>query len=225
MDWSKRAEELELIDLGGSVYYSEEEYRDCLDKLGQVGRYLGGDRATLKAFNKLSFYPETILDVGCGGGGFTQILGKRYERSFVHGLDNSLPAIHHAASKNHLKNVVFKQGQLEDVVSKSYDIVTCTLVLHHLKDRDLISFLHECFRIAKKAVIINDLHRHPLAWRAFRLLAPLLFRNRLISHDGSLSIKRAFRRADWKHYFEQIEERGTLLWYFPFRWVALWTVK
>ncbi|CCB86487.1 putative uncharacterized protein [Parachlamydia acanthamoebae UV-7] len=218
MFFSKRSMELELIDLGPS-HYSSEEYRDCLDKLNKVGKYLGGDHASFCAMQQLSFSPASVLDVGCGGGGFTQKLGRFYKEATVRGIDISHEAIISAQEHNRCPNVVFECRNLSEIPTKSYDIVISTLVCHHLSDADLIAFLKECLRVAKQKVIVNDLHRHPLAWLGFSLLAPILFKNRLITHDGSLSVKRAFKRKDWRYYLQVLQVQGHLSWYWPFRWI------
>ncbi len=54
-------------------------------------------------------------------------------------------------------------------------------------------------------------------------MAPVLFRNRLISQDGLLSIKRAFVRSDWQHYLQRAGVNPThysIKWYFPFRYIV-----
>lgn len=219
MMWPKRSEELELIDLG-PPHYTPDEYLACLAKLNKVGEYLGGDRASFKAMRKLPFSPSSILDVGCGGGGFTQKLGEAYPDSHVRGIEISSSAVKYAKMHHRLKNVTFDCCYLKDIPAKSYDVVIATLVCHHLTDEDLISFLEDCLRVAKKNVMINDLHRHPIAWTAFRLLAPLFFQNRLITHDGCLSIKRAFVRADWTRYLTRLNARGNVSWHYPFRWIV-----
>ncbi len=219
MSWNKRSDRLELIDLGPQ-HYTQEEYLDCLHQLGKVGKYLGGDRASYQAIDHLIPRPASILDVGCGGGDFTQKLGKRYSSCQIKGIDISGEAIDYAKKHHQRNNVSFDSCLLCNVSSKSYDVVIATLVCHHLNDDELILFLKDCTRIAKKAVIINDLHRHPLAWFAFKLSAPLIFRNRLITHDGALSIKRAFTRKDWQKYLEALHAKGKITWHWPFRWIV-----
>ena len=68
-----RSQEPELIDLG---HYNEKEYEECLYQLDRIGRFLGGDKATFKAFDHLFAPPSSILDVGCGGGLFTMRLAQ-----------------------------------------------------------------------------------------------------------------------------------------------------
>lgn len=225
MKEAKRSTELELLDLGPS-YYSKEEYEDCLYQLARIGRFLGGDKASLKIFNKLPV-PFSILDVGCGGGHFTILLAKQYPKTKVVGVDISIEAIEFAHERSHeaaLNNVTFDHSSSDSLSypQKSFDIVTATLVCHHLTDEQLIDFLKKSYQVAAKFIIINDLHRHDLAYLGFNLISRLFFNNRLIVHDGLLSIKRAFKKKDWIDYLTAAEiplKDCSITWHWAFRWV------
>ncbi len=226
MNMQRRSEDKEFIDLGPE-FYTREEYSDCLKKLGSVGRVLGGNIATLSAFRGLKDQPASILDVGCGGGDFTRVLAKKYPLAEVVGIDFSKAAIEYA--KEHpqnvkLPNLTFNVPETLELKSppKSYDVVTATLVCHHMSDQELVDFLKRAACVARKAVILNDLHRHHLAYYSYFILNPILFRNRLITHDGLLSIKRSFLKKDWISYMLQAgfkEYQYTIKWKFPFRWI------
>ena len=96
-----------------------------------------------------------------------------------------------------------------------------------MTDEEIIDFFKRASRIAKKAIIINDLHRHSLAVGSFALLAPILFRNRLISHDGVLSVQRSFVRDDWMNYLEKsglLTSKWKISWKWAFRWILHITI-
>lgn len=223
---SKRSHDPELIDLG-PPHYTEKEYKDCHRQLDRIGRFLGGDRATFHALDKLKVIPESILDVGCGSGFFTVRLAKRYPHAKVTGIDISVAAIELA--REHLKetqtilpHLQFSVSYLHEIPD-CYDVVTATLVTHHLSDQEIISFLKQACQKAKKAVILNDLHRHPLATLGFGLLAPVIFRNRLIWHDGLLSIKRSFTRQEWWNFLDAAginRKACKVTWQWAFRWIV-----
>lgn len=224
----ERLNALEIIDLGPE-HYTQEEYNDCLHQLGRIGKYLGGNRSTLRLFNSLSRQPKSILDVGCGGGQFTMQLARAYPSATIRGIDISTQAIHYAnklldKSSKRISNVTFSVPETPELNEppKSFDVVTATLVCHHLSDIQLIQFLQKSVVVAKQAVIINDLHRHPFAYKAFSIIAPVFFPNRLIVHDGLLSIQRSFTRKDWIRILTQAQIPPTaysLSWHWPFRWV------
>lgn len=222
---SQRSHQPEWLDLG-SAYYTASEYSDCLYQLDRVGRFLGGDRATFKAFERLKSSPSSILDVGCGGGLFTQRLAQRYPQTEVVGIDISQEAIafaqKHTSSEPNIQFIVPLSPQL-DYPPNRFDVVTSTLVCHHLSDQELIAFLKQACRTAKQAVILNDLHRHPLATAGFATLVPLFFRNRLIWHDGLLSIQRAFKYKEWVNYLNAAgihQDYYTITWHWAFRWIV-----
>ena len=118
----------------------------------------------------------------------------------------------------------FQEQRQLNFVKNSVDIILATLVCHHLNDEDLIDFLKQAHIAAAKAVIINDLHRHPVSHWLYGLLSPLLFQNRLITHDGLISIRRGFTRAEWQLLLQKAGiQNYQLKWCFPFRWkLILW---
>ena len=220
--------EPEIIDLGPG-FYSKEEYEDCLTKLDQIGRWLGGDRATFVAMQKINPSPRSILDVGCGGGEFTIRLAQQYPKACIVGIDLNPQAIEFAKKRlaltqNPPTNLIFKiqnQKQLEE--DKSYDVVMTTLVCHHMTDDELVEFLKQACRIAKQRVILNDLHRHAIAYYFFKVASPLFFRNRLVQHDGLVSIKRSFDRKEWVRALEQTglaPSQYNISWHWAFRWIV-----
>lgn len=226
---AKRIYTPEWLDLG-PTHYTEEEYQDCLIQLDRIGRFLGGYRATFWAFNQLPKIPTSILDVGCGGGQLAIRLAERYPQAFIKGIDLSEPAINFAKKalqqKPHLKTVEFSVPPTPKLSEppKSFDVVTTSLVCHHLSDDEIVDFLKRSLSVAKEAVIINDLHRHSLASCTFSAIAPICFPNRLVLHDGPLSIKRAFKRADWVEFLQaaQIPQQAwSLTWHWAFRWILI----
>lgn len=226
-----RSTKLELMDLG-PAHYTQEEYRDCLYKLGIIGTLLGGDRSTLCAFDALPNPPASILDVGCGGGSFTLKLAKKYPSAHVVGIDidqqaltvaNEYKVIYEKKHNVVLSNLSFQHRQQPELnePAHSFDVVTATLVWHHLTDEQIIQFLRSAKSIARKAIIINDLHRHPLAYAAFWIISPL-FNNRMTRYDGLLSILRSFKRQELEkllHAAGLAPNSWKVTWSFPFRWI------
>lgn len=228
MSWEKRSDKIELMDLGPE-FYTEKEYDDCLFKLDRVGRWLGGDQATFKALQNVS--PKSILDVGCGGGFFTIKLAKMFPEAKVVGIDISQEAILFA-KKQLAKmpkpplNVVFLHQNDKKLMEpkKSFDIVLSTLVCHHIPDKDLSDFIQRCCSIAKKKVILNDLHRHPIPYYLFKMISPVFFRNRLIQHDGPISNLRAFKRHELEKYLTDAGIPSSC-YSIKRRWAYRWVVE
>lgn len=223
---SKRSYQPELIDLGPE-FYTQQEYCDCLHQLARIGRLLGGDQATLKQFSSISNI-QSILDVGCGGGQFTLKMAQKFPEAQVTGIDICPQAIEFALNRKaeaKLENVFFEQPLTKELnyPDRFFDVVTATLVCHHMDDVNLIEFLKKSCQIAAKKVVINDLHRHWLAYQGFSFLAKPLFSNRLIFHDGRLSIKKGFKKADWISYLQAANiplHLCSIKWHWAFRWTV-----
>lgn len=214
-----------MIDLGPH-HYTQSEYRHCLELLGKINHYLGGFRATDHALKNLKTIPKSILEVGCGGGSLCQYLHKRYPETEILGIDLSAEAIQYAAanlSKENEKKIAFATQKEKTLPfpESSFDVVTTMLVCHHMTDDELMLFIKEAYRVCSTSVIINDLHRHIGAYLSFSAIARLAFPNRLIWHDGRLSIRRAFRKKDWHDLMEKAgfhPDQWTLKWHWAFRW-------
>jgi len=226
----QRSQEKELIDLG-PAFYTPEEYADCLKKLFYVSRILGFFRHTVSVLKSFPLN-ASLLDVGCGGGLFLLHLSQYYPQMRFYGTDIAADAIVRAqneqlswSSKHAVEVDFYHQNSPELMLEEnSFDIVLTTLVCHHLDDEALVSFLKNALQGARIAVLINDLHRHPIAYGCYFWMSRLLFRNRLITHDGLISIQRGFTRKEWHALMRAAQiEHYTIKWCFPFRWsVVLW---
>jgi ubiquinone/menaquinone biosynthesis C-methylase UbiE len=72
-----------------------------------------------------------------------------------------------------------------------FDLVLCSLALHHFSDDDAVAVLRELARVTKGVLIVNDLRRSPTACALIWLLTRFC-RNRLTRYDSPLSVRRAF---------------------------------
>jgi 2-polyprenyl-3-methyl-5-hydroxy-6-metoxy-1,4-benzoquinol methylase len=224
----KRCGDLEILDLG-PTHYTKDEYTHCLKLLGRINQWLGGFKATKKAFLHLKKMPRSILEVGCGGGHLCHQMSQWFPQAQITGIDINSAAVDEARRFNSSnKNVHCEKQQNKTLpyADNQFDVVTTMLVCHHMNDQELVEFLKECYRICRSAVIINDLHRHILAYTSFLLITPIFFPNRLIWNDGCLSVRRAFRKSEWLEALTQAgfrEDQYELRWNWAFRWTL--TIK
>ncbi len=89
--------------------------------------------------------PNTVIDIGCGDGVFTQRLAILYKNSAVIGFDFDETAIRLAnekASKLLLPNISFINGNAFEH-TKNADLIVATDVIEHLYNRD--EFMMNCF--------------------------------------------------------------------------------
>lgn len=221
----KRAEEPEILDLGPD-HYTQEEYDECLQLLGRVNNLLGGFTASKRAFKNLKKTPESILEIGCGGGSYSEHMHRWFPSAAITGIDINGKAIEHASNKLsdvNAKKISFKlqKNKALDYPDRSFDVVTSMLVCHHMTDEELVVFFKESYRVCTQAVIINDLQRHVLAYLGYSLIAPFAFPNRLLWHDGRLSVRRSFHKGDWIRLMKKAgfhRHQYDLKWHWAFRW-------
>lgn len=101
-----------------------------------------------------------------------------------------------------------------------FDFIVSSLVAHHMSDSELESFIRFMEANAGHGWLINDLHRHALAYRTFPFLARLLGTHRIVREDGQLSIARAFRPGEWRSILEAADVpdgAARVVRRFPFR--------
>jgi len=84
---------------------------------------------------------------------------------------------------------------------RSFDVVTASLFLHHFDSAELPGLLGSLYALARRALVVNDLHRALVPYAFGRALFPLLFRSRVSVEDGLVSIRRAFRPAEVREAF------------------------
>lgn len=229
--WKTRSTAKELIDLGPN-FYSNIEYVHCLKMLFRIN-YLTGTFNSTKQILKKFPNNTTLVDIGCGGGLFLLHLSRYFPQMSFIGYDISKEAIDCAQKELDSWQKKFLAKKVSYYLQpnpsfegciKQIDVLLSTLVCHHLTDKEIIIFLQSSLNLAQKAVIINDLHRHPIAYYFYALVSPILFRNRLITHDGLLSIQRGFTRKEWLFYLREANvTHFRIKWRFPFRWeIILW---
>jgi 2-polyprenyl-3-methyl-5-hydroxy-6-metoxy-1,4-benzoquinol methylase len=104
----------------------------------------------------------------------------------------------------------FREGDvLSFAPTQTYDIVMCSLALHHFTESDAIELLRRCRELSAKYVLVADLRRGALATLGVYLLTALIFREPMTQADGRRSAERAFsfaefrslaERAGWKNF-------------------------
>lgn len=77
----------------------------------------------------------------------------------------------------------------------SVDIVTSSMMAHHFREDATARLLAEMARVARRAVILNDLARHRVPWLAILALGFVL-KSPMVRHDGPLSVLRGWTSSE-----------------------------
>lgn len=84
--------------------------------------------------------------------------------------------------------------------NRRFDVVLCSLALHHLDPTDASTALAEMWRVTNRRLIVLDLSRGYLAYAGTWLVTHSVARNQLTRHDGPLSVLRAYTAAELREF-------------------------
>lgn len=203
---SKRIYAEELMD---DLSTDSDQLRRSLHELRYVNFFLGGYRAVRK---RLMPYLEarrgttvSILDVGTGIADYPERMVRWGAQSGVDvnvtAIDANLATVSCARSyldqclaeplRSHVRVVHANATDLA-FPDDSFSLVTGSLFLHHFDNAGVVSMLREMARVASDGILINDLHRHRLAYTGIRAIAGVLPVSVMFANDGPLSVRRAF---------------------------------
>jgi len=179
-----------------------------LHELDFINRVLGGHSISLNGIKKLVVDKNKvyhIVDLGCGSGDLMQYIAnwavKEGYKVRLTGIDRNPNVI------NYLNNYCKDYPEITGVASDyrdylktgvSIDVIHSSLFCHHLKD-DELSDLFSYFKVnTKNGFVINDLHRHWIAYYGVYLITRLLNGTALSKNDGPISVLRAFKAKEFR---------------------------
>lgn len=207
----------------------------ALDKIAQINRLLGGNQLTLKGVEKLLkkesyLSPIKIVDVGCGNGDMLRKLADFGLQNNLNleliGVDANNFTVNYAINLSvNYPNIKYR---CEDIFSESfselnYDIVLCTLTLHHFKNDEIIELLALFNKNSKLGFVVNDLHRNSLAYRLFQALCFVFRMNKMSREDGLTSILRGFKKEELIAFSENLRFKKYSIqwkWAFRYQWIV-----
>ncbi len=206
----KRVVTPELLDTDAA---SPAEVRQAFADLQRINRWFGGIRTTRHMLEKVvaawpalvggvarrdanaHAKPElSLLDVGAGGGDVcvaaaAQIRGVAgISITLLDRMPSHLP-------RNGVRKVAGDALSLP-LRDGSFDLVACSLLVHHFEPAEIVRFVNEALRVARVAVLLNDLRRSPLHLALVCAGFPLFTRVSYV--DGIASVRRAYTPAELK---------------------------
>jgi len=190
---------IEMMDLPDA---DPAELARTLSDLAWINRWLGGSRLVCRHLSRLLEDRATslrILDVATADADIPRAIlrwGRRRNLSIeIEAVDHHDQILRLARQRSTAYPEIRVRNA--DALSLpypegSFDIVIASLVLHHMEGEDQVRLLRELYRVARRAVLVNDLRRgywpFVVTWASLHALS----RSRLILHDGPLSVRRAF---------------------------------
>lgn len=226
IDTKKRSTEVEMMDdfeIGG------ESLTRSLDQLAVINFLLGGNTVTVKGLKKLLKNQSKkevykIIDLGCGNGEMLRIIaeyGRKKGFTFkLSGIDANENTVNYAeASSADYPEIEFKQSNVLDANFdiEPCDIVLTTLFLHHFTEEEIIVLLKKVIIKTKIGILVNDLHRHKMAYYLFKIFC-LPISNKMIVNDGLISILKGFTSEDLEKMSDQLKVTRQIKWRWAFRY-------
>lgn len=226
-----RTEEPELMD---DFTMDGDLLRDALDKIAKINQFLGGNQLTLQGVQNLMNNVTldrtfTLVDVGCGNGDMLRNLADYATNNNIHfnliGIDANPCTIQHAIDLSvHYPNISYHCENIFDPKFKllKYDIVLCTLTLHHFKEDEILELLSVFHSNSSIGIVVNDLQRSAVAYKLFQLVCVVFRLNEMSRKDGLVSILRGFKKQELIDFSKKLNFKKYSLrrkWAFRYQWV------
>ena len=190
-------EQMDAADIDPATYLA------VMRDLAKINRWTFTARPTLgfleRAIGERRAF--SLLDVGFGQGdmlrAIAQWAGKRGIAARLVGVDlNPLSAKVATTAAPPDPRIEYRTGDYADQ-PEAFDLIISSQVAHHMTDAQLDAFLRHMEANARAGWLVSDLHRHRFAHGGYPLLARLLGVHRIVREDGTLSIARSYRPAEW----------------------------
>ena len=218
------AERLEVDELMDDPALPVETYHAVLADLAKVNKVTLAYRPTLKFLQEAlagrrSF---SLLDVGFGDGDMLRQIARwsagRGLDATLTGIDLNPRSASAASAKPATRPIRYLTGDCAELAGEGFDIIVSSLVAHHMTHDELIAFLRFMDREARIGWFVNDLHRHGFARLGYPLLARAMGWHRIVRLDGTTSIARSYRPAEWPPLLAEAGVTGArVVRRFPFR--------
>ncbi|MFO0803783.1 MAG: methyltransferase domain-containing protein [Gemmataceae bacterium] len=202
-----------------------EEHRCALAGLARLNAWsdsVGVLWKPIRAMNR----PLRVLDVATGSGDVPRGLMKRAKAAGVSlevaGCDISPTAIE--AAKQASPGIrFFVHDAIRDPLPSGFDVVTCSLFLHHLDDDSAILLLKRMAEAAGSLVLVNDLARSRFNFLSVWFACHVLTRSRVVRFDGPASVRSAYSPAEASALAERAGLKGAQVrTRFPCRYLLQW---
>jgi 2-polyprenyl-3-methyl-5-hydroxy-6-metoxy-1,4-benzoquinol methylase len=177
--------------------------------------------------------PVTVLDIACGGGDLLCDLSRvararGWNARFV-GTDISEQALE-IARGNALAGghdiEFFPWNAVRDPLPGRYDVVMCTLFLHHLTEAEAARLLGHMATAAQRMVLADDLVRSPVGYALALAGCRLLSRSPVVHFDGPVSVQAAYTPDEIRALAEKAGLTGCRVsTHWPKRYLLSWSPR
>jgi len=197
----KRIPIAELLDSDAGT---PDEVAASLADLRRINRWFGGTHTTRRMVKQIARTTNSaslsLLEVAAGSG---DVPRATRDSLAGHGIRLDITLLDRVASHvgTGARSIVGDALALP-FRDASFDLVGCGLFAHHLSPEQLVQFVTEGLRVCRRAVLINDLIRHPVHLAMVYAGSPL-YRSRLTRHDAPASVRQAYTPREMAEILDQ----------------------
>jgi len=201
-----------------------------LRNLRQLNRHFGSYALTLHFLRRWIQRGSDlrVLDLATGSGDIPRLVvdhaRKVGAQARVEAIDQQRSTLEIARElSGDYPEIEFIQGDIRSFGEEGqYDLVLCSLALHHFEDRAAVEVLERCRKLSRKFVLVSDLRRGWLASVGVHLLTTFIYREVMTRTDARLSAARAFSFREFRSLAERAGWRNFQHRKFRFARQAIW---
>jgi ubiquinone/menaquinone biosynthesis C-methylase UbiE len=209
----RRHPTLELLDSDSGT---PAEVAASIRDLRWFNRWFGGIRTTrllletvARKTGKTDF---SLLEVAAGEGYVLQALRRKLELSHIHlsvTLLDRVPS--HLTQNGAMPKIAMPMIAMPKIgadalhlpfADAAFDLVSSSLFVHHLSPHEVVAFASEALRVARIAVLVHDLVRHPFHL-ALAYAGTPVYRSRITRNDAPASVRQAYTVTEMQTFFHQ----------------------
>lgn len=209
-------------------------HRDALAGLARLNAVSGCARALWKRIAPLAATAERplrILDVATGAGDIpvrlARVAAAKNAAIRCYGCDISPVAVGRAwrlAEKCEARVQFFQCDVLSGKTLGEFDVVLCSLFLHHLDEERAIRLFSTLSATAHRMILLSDLHRSAVNYLAVRAASLLVTRSPVVRFDAPTSVRAAFTASEALSLARQAGLDGCRVTpLFPCRFLLSWS--
>lgn len=173
----------------------------------------------------------SLLDVATGSGDIPIGLYRRARKAGLHlkivAVDISETALvvaRRRAARTGAEIDFRRCDILADDLAERFDVVLCSLFLHHFEDGPSVELLRILKQRARHLVVVNDLLRSRVSLALVWLGSRLLSRSKVVHFDALASVRAAFTPSEMQGLTRAAGLESARVWsYWPCRLLSVWS--
>jgi SAM-dependent methyltransferase len=197
-----------------------------LTRINAISRTAATLWPTLEPLLDRAAAPAQVLDVAAGSGDVLATLARRARRRGreVRFTACDISPVALDAVRRRDGNIrIIQRDVIEQGLPDDYDVIMCSLFIHHLTEPQIIALLASMRDAARVGVVISDLRRSRGGQRLAYAASRLLTRSRVVHNDAVLSARAALTIEEIADLAGRAGLDGAIATpRFPSRWLLRW---